>query len=102
MHVYQPNIMYDTDHPAYARLQATGKEITTKVRPKAVVIFSAHWQADPDVVEVNTAEKTDLIYEFVLTSRTKQICCGLSGLTSSRGALWKLSWVPTALLSGAV
>lgn len=53
--------MYQTDHPAYKKLQEIGKEITAKVRPKAVVVFSAHWQAGRNKLEVNTAEKTDLI-----------------------------------------
>lgn len=61
----KPNIMYQTDHPAYKKLQEIGKEITAKVRPKAVVVFSAHWQAGRNKLEVNTAEKTDLIYEYV-------------------------------------
>ena len=58
--------MYETEHPAFKKLQQIGKEITTKVRPKAVVVFSAHWQADAeDTIEVNTSETTDLIYESV-------------------------------------
>jgi len=45
-------------------------EITTKVKPKAVIVFSAHWQASGDnEIEVNTEEMTDLIYEYV-RSRT--------------------------------
>lgn len=55
--------MFQKDHPAYPRLQALGKEITQQVKPKAIVAFSAHWQAEPNVIEVNTAEETDLIYE---------------------------------------
>jgi aromatic ring-opening dioxygenase catalytic subunit (LigB family) len=56
--------MYDTDHPVYSKLQKIGKEITTKVKPKAVVVFSAHWQAErPNTILVNTKEKNDLIYE---------------------------------------
>lgn len=56
--------MYDIDHPAYSKLKEIGKEITTKVKPKSVVVFSAHWQAERDgQIEVNTAETTDLIYE---------------------------------------
>jgi 4,5-DOPA dioxygenase extradiol len=55
--------MYDTAHPVYPRLQKIGHEITTVVKPKAVVVFSAHWQGGKERVEVNTAEKTDLIYE---------------------------------------
>ncbi|KAI9817466.1 MAG: hypothetical protein M1827_001076 [Pycnora praestabilis] len=56
--------MYKVDHPAYKKLQQIGREITTKVRPKAVVVFSAHWQAGRNKIEVNTSEMTDLIYDF--------------------------------------
>ncbi|RFU32601.1 hypothetical protein B7463_g3719, partial [Scytalidium lignicola] len=59
-----PNILFDKDHPAYKNLEVIGKEITEKVKPKAIVAFSAHWQAEPNVVEVNTAEDTPLIYDF--------------------------------------
>ncbi|KAH0338239.1 aromatic ring-opening dioxygenase LigB subunit, partial [Aureobasidium melanogenum] len=59
-----PNIMEDYSHPAYSKLQEIGKEITQKVKPKAVVVFSAHWQASPNTIEVNTAELTDLIYDY--------------------------------------
>jgi aromatic ring-opening dioxygenase catalytic subunit (LigB family) len=57
--------MYDVKHPAYKELGKIGKEITTKVKPRAVVVFSAHWQAGADTVQVNTAENTELIYEYV-------------------------------------
>lgn len=56
--------MEDTAHPAYAKLQEIGHEITHTIKPKAVVVFSAHWQADRDAVEVNTAENMGLIYDF--------------------------------------
>ncbi|KAJ5542809.1 hypothetical protein N7535_005233 [Penicillium sp. DV-2018c] len=59
-----PNVMYDVEHPAYRKLAEIGREITTKVKPRAVVVFSAHWQAGRDTIQVNTAEKTDLIYDF--------------------------------------
>ncbi|PWW78486.1 Extradiol aromatic ring-opening dioxygenase [Tuber magnatum] len=59
-----PNLMYQVEHPAFHQLQKIGKEITTKVKPKAVVVFSAHWQAAGSKVEVNTAEFTDLIYDY--------------------------------------
>ncbi|KAI9795306.1 MAG: hypothetical protein M1835_006021 [Candelina submexicana] len=59
-----PDIIYDVDHPAYRKLQQIGKEITTKVKPKTVVVFSAHWQAGKAEIQVNTAEATDLIYDF--------------------------------------
>lgn len=59
-----PNFMEDTKHPAYAQLASVGREITTKVRPKAVVVFSAHWQEGPSKIKINTAEHPDLIYDF--------------------------------------
>ncbi|XHF96625.1 hypothetical protein AWENTII_000248 [Aspergillus wentii] len=59
-----PSVMYEKDHPAYSKLGEIGREITTKVKPRAVVVFSAHWQAGRDTIQVNTAEITDLIYDF--------------------------------------
>ncbi|KAJ5298282.1 uncharacterized protein N7443_006402 [Penicillium atrosanguineum] len=59
-----PNVMYDVEHPAYRKLGEIGREITTKVKPRAVVVFSAHWQGGKDTIYVNTAEMTDLIYDF--------------------------------------
>lgn len=60
-----PNIMEDFNHPAYAKLQEIGKEITQKVQPKAVVVFSAHWQSSRNTIEVNTVEKEqNLIYDY--------------------------------------
>ncbi|KIV84775.1 hypothetical protein PV11_00533 [Exophiala sideris] len=59
-----PNFMEAKDHPAYHQLAAVGREITTIVKPKAVVVFSAHWQDSPNSISVNTAEHTDLIYDF--------------------------------------
>ena len=52
------------NHPAFLKLGETGREITTKVKPKAVVVFSAHWQHGPTTLAINVAEKTDLIYDF--------------------------------------
>jgi 4,5-DOPA dioxygenase extradiol len=60
-----PNIMYDVSHPAYTRLALLGREIMTKVKPKAVIVFSAHWEADrPGLIQVNTAVHEPLIYDF--------------------------------------
>jgi aromatic ring-opening dioxygenase catalytic subunit (LigB family) len=59
-----PNFMENTTHPAYLKLAETGLEITVKVKPKAVVVFSAHWQDGPSRVSVNAVENTDLIYDF--------------------------------------
>lgn len=60
-----PDVMYKKDHEVYPILQNIGKEITQKVKPKAVVVFSAHWQARPDLIQLNNALETDLIYESV-------------------------------------
>ncbi|KAF3490701.1 extradiol ring-cleavage dioxygenase [Arthroderma uncinatum] len=59
-----PNVMYNHGHPAYKKLQEIGREITGKVKPRAVVVFSAHWQGKSDTILVNTAEATELIYDF--------------------------------------
>lgn len=57
--------MEETQHPAYAKLQEIGLEITQKVRPRAIVVFSAHWQGpDRHTIEVNTAESMGLMYDF--------------------------------------
>lgn len=59
-----PNFLESTSHPAYAQLAKVGQEITTKVKPKAIVVFSAHWQAGPSKIEINVAKNADLIYDF--------------------------------------
>ena len=59
-----PNFMENTKHPAYAKMAAIGREITMKIKPKAVVVFSAHWQDGPNKISVNVAEQTDIIYDF--------------------------------------
>jgi hypothetical protein len=59
-----PNFMENTEHPAYDKLVEVGREITTKVKPKAVVVFSAHWQDGPNKIKINVAEQTDIIYDF--------------------------------------
>lgn len=56
--------MENRNHPAFKKLGETGREITTKVKPKAVVVFSAHWQHGPTTVAINVAEKGELIYDF--------------------------------------
>ena len=56
--------MENTNHPAYAKMAEVGREITTKVKPKAIVVFSAHWQDGPNTIKINTAEQTDIIYDF--------------------------------------
>ncbi len=60
-----PPTMYDKDHPVFPKLQEIGKEITQKVKPKAIVVFSAHWQAErPSTIEINTSEQEPLLYDF--------------------------------------
>jgi 4,5-DOPA dioxygenase extradiol len=59
-----PNFIENTAHPAYAKLTEVGQEITAKVKPKAVIVFSAHWQGGPNKIQINVAENSDLIYDF--------------------------------------
>ena len=60
--------MFERNHPAYSRLGKVGQDITKSVGMKAVVVFSAHWQAThPGTVEINVAGETDLIYEQVIS-----------------------------------
>jgi 4,5-DOPA dioxygenase extradiol len=59
-----PNFMENSKHPAHSKLVDVGREITTKVKPKAIVVFSAHWQASPNRIQINAAENTDIIYDF--------------------------------------
>ncbi|KFZ09831.1 hypothetical protein V502_08441 [Pseudogymnoascus sp. VKM F-4520 (FW-2644)] len=59
-----PNIKYDTAHPAYARLTALGREITTTVKFKAILVLSAHWEGTATTLSINTAPSTPLIYDF--------------------------------------
>ncbi len=89
--------MYDTAHPAYDQFAKIGREITSSKKVlgtikgagaedsdmetpemKAVVVFSAHWQAkEQDTIEINTAEKTDLIYEYVLFNHPAMVSSSL-------------------------
>lgn len=59
-----PNFMENRNHPAFTKLGEVGREITTRVKPKAVVVFSAHWQDSPTRVSINVAERQDIIYDF--------------------------------------
>ncbi|MCJ1339656.1 hypothetical protein MMC09_004946 [Bachmanniomyces sp. S44760] len=60
-----PSTMYDTNHPVYPRLESIGREITQRIKPSAIVVFSAHWQANnPNTIEVNASEQKPLIYDF--------------------------------------
>lgn len=49
------NFMENTDYPAYAKLAAVGREITTDLKPKAVVVSFAHWQGGPNKIKINVA-----------------------------------------------
>lgn len=59
-----PNTVENFKHPAYRKLQEVGLEITQKVKPKAIVVFSAHWQPNPTALQVNVGEDEGIIYDF--------------------------------------
>lgn len=59
--------MFEAQHPAHKKLQEIGQEITAQVEAgkiSAVVVFSAHWAGEPNIIEVNTAPELPLIYDF--------------------------------------
>lgn len=67
-----PMSLYEPGHPAYRHWVAIGKEIR-QLKPRGIVIVSAHWQADgrktlsPDgtvEVDMNTNTSNPLIYDF--------------------------------------
>lgn len=64
-----PNLPEDTLHPAYGELQEFSKEITTKVRPKAVVVISSHWKCQGEKIFVNNIDYPGIIYEGVPPQR---------------------------------
>lgn len=60
-----PTTMYDKSHPVYSKLEQIGLEITQTVKPSAIVVFSAHWQAEQsNTIEVNVSEQEPLLYDF--------------------------------------
>lgn len=59
-----PNFIENRGHPAYAKLAAVGQEITKNIKPKAIVVFSAHWQDGPNTIKINVAEHKDIIYDY--------------------------------------
>jgi 4,5-DOPA dioxygenase extradiol len=60
-----PNSVEQRSHPAHTRLASAGLEITREVQPKAIVVFSAHWQGGSNnKIQINCAERTDIICDF--------------------------------------
>ena len=59
-----PNFIENTDHLVFYKLGEIGREITDRVKPKAIVVFSGHWQHEPSRVAINVAQKGELIYDF--------------------------------------
>ncbi|KAF4509006.1 hypothetical protein G6O67_005320 [Ophiocordyceps sinensis] len=59
-----PDVQYNTEHPVYPVLQDIGREITQRLKPKAVVVFSAHWMGKKDTILINKEEHVDLVYDF--------------------------------------
>lgn len=64
-----PPTMYDTEHAAYKHWKAIGKDVKASA-PKAIIVVSAHWEADratgepTRTVEVNTDESNPLLFDF--------------------------------------
>ncbi|RUP47281.1 Extradiol ring-cleavage dioxygenase, class III enzyme, subunit B [Jimgerdemannia flammicorona] len=58
-----PNLLEDNEKPGKF-YEWLGKKIREEIKPKAIVIFSAHWQGTANKVYVETSEKPKLIYDF--------------------------------------
>lgn len=68
-----PMSLFEKDHPAHQHWITVGKKIRS-LKPKGIVIVSAHWQAEHDLhrslddgkpfVQVNTNESNPLIFDF--------------------------------------
>lgn len=50
-----PSLIENHDYPAYVKLPEIGRGITTHAKPKAVIVFSAYWQAGAEIIVINTA-----------------------------------------------
>lgn len=83
-----PSTMYDTTHPVYPQLQAIGREILEEVKPKAIVMISAHWQSDtvdggvqvsvPDEADVEMAKSgRGLLFDFYGFPKSCEFCTWL-------------------------
>ncbi|KAJ1921709.1 hypothetical protein H4219_000442 [Mycoemilia scoparia] len=63
-----PNLLSDDEYPLDEgigkELQRIGKHITEEIKPKMVLVISAHWQAEPNAVHINQQQFTPLIYDF--------------------------------------
>lgn len=59
-----PKFIENTEHPVNAQLNSVGREITSTMKPKAILLFSAHWQVHKDKIAINTAGNPGLIYDF--------------------------------------
>ncbi|KAJ1672891.1 hypothetical protein EV182_006283, partial [Spiromyces aspiralis] len=62
-----PNLLSDEEYPLDRGVGKGLREIGTYIRnlkPRAILIASAHWQAEPEVIHVNQQQITPLIYDF--------------------------------------
>ncbi|KAF3902405.1 hypothetical protein ABW20_dc0108452 [Dactylellina cionopaga] len=58
-----PPILEWTHHPAYSAFKRFGNEVSA-LKPKGIVVLSAHFPGGADEIYINQAESTDLIYDF--------------------------------------
>ncbi|XP_044731622.1 4,5-DOPA dioxygenase extradiol-like [Chrysoperla carnea] len=59
-----PNFMYMKDFGGYKAVEKIGNEIKNFPNLKGIIVISAHWQSNLDEIYVNTAEHTELLYDF--------------------------------------
>ncbi|KAF2714277.1 hypothetical protein K504DRAFT_499041 [Pleomassaria siparia CBS 279.74] len=95
-----PDSIENTEHPAYAQLATIGQDITTQVKPKAVVVFSAHWchitslgmhltpknHGDPRVYDLRSYFSFDEALEETATADPKERQANMAALMSRGNA----------------
>jgi len=88
-----------TTLPTDAQLSKIGKEITS-LKPDGIVVLSAHWQER--TIEVNTAERTDVIHEYTPSPANGRKRADRNCLGAEISRLAQLLRIPCSLLQREV
>ncbi|CAG8433795.1 11377_t:CDS:2 [Diversispora eburnea] len=59
-----PNLVFDTKSKSYKFFQKWGNQILHEIKPKAIVVFSAHWETSGGINVGSFPGETPLIYDF--------------------------------------
>ncbi|CAG8445964.1 2458_t:CDS:2 [Funneliformis mosseae] len=59
-----PTLVIDKEDESYQWMQRWGKSIIKEIKPKAIVVLSAHWETTEAIRVTNFSGKTPIIYDF--------------------------------------